>query len=312
MINRNLTYRVTGRYMNGSTVDSYHLVGEDGSQVVAGKDQIVYLIGRGQIENMRIQTNGGEIIIRGRGINLNNLPVFDMAKGNFRGNQASQQAASTNVAPRKNSGINAMGQLKITKRIMYKTTCLGYMVMDMSGKEKMLRREKVLKLATEKLISNAIVQRYTPKGSTNTALILRGVGCDINALPVVTVDQNGNIIDPDKIKNQEYVYMRAVRMRRGGIIHDTMNGKNIPFESGDYILCGINGVLRAIKAEAAKDVFTLDGEGKSAICDSFLNNLDKFPVELFGGSSQSLNEAQVRRWPIVKVNRTKKVNANVE
>ena len=310
MANVNITYRVTGRYMNGSSVEAYHLVGEDGSQMVANKERIIFLIGRGQIENMRLQSNGNELIIRGKGVNLNALPIFDTSKGNFRGNAASQAAiASSNVTPKKNSGINVMGQLRLVKRIMYKTNCLGYIVADVNGVEKKLNRKKVLELAMQKLISNAVVQRWIPKGETQSQLILRGVGCDINSLPVVTVDQNGNMIDPNEIAKQEYVYMRAVRMKRGGIIHDNKKNKNMSFESGDYILCGINGTLKPIKSALAKDVFTIDGEGTSAICDEFLNNLSYYPVELFGGTAQSLSEAQVKRWPIVKVKRTQTIKA---
>lgn len=306
MANVNLTYRVTGRYMTGSTVTGYHLVGEDGSQIVAIKERLIYMIGKGQIENMRLQANGDEMILRGKGINLNNLPVFDMNKGNFRSNQASKMAASTNVNPKKNSGVNPMGQLTLTKRIMYKTNCLGYMVTDLSGQEKKFSRKRVVELATQRLISNAVVQKYTPKGSTECQLILRGVGCDISSLPIVTVDQNGNLIDPSQIAKEKTVYMRAVRMKRGGIIYDQKKSMKITFEPGDYILCGINGVLRPIKSEAAKTTFSLTGDSTSAVCDEYLDNLSDYPVELFGGPTQSLNAEQVKRWPIVKVNRTTK------
>lgn len=302
MSNMNITYRVTGRYMNGSTVDAYHLVGEDGSQIKANKDYAIYLIGRGQIENMRIQSNDGSLIIRGKGTNLNSLPVFDTNNQNFRTNRASQEAASSNVTPKKNSNINAMGQLTITKRIMYKTSCLGYIVTDRSGKSQKLKRQRVIELARDRLISNAIVQRSVVKGSTESRLILRGVGCDINSLPIVTVDQHGKLIDPSELVKQEELYMRAVRMKRGGVIHDTINNKTIPFESGDYILCGINGTIRPIKSSKAKDVFVMDRTETSAICDEFLNNLERYPVELFGGTTQTLKDTQVRRWPIVRVN----------
>lgn len=305
MTSKTITYRVTGRYMSGSAVEAYHLVGEDGSQMRANKERIIYLIGRGQIENMRLQSNGSELIIRGKGINLNSLPIFDTNKNNFRDNPASQAVAATNVSPKKDSGINVMGQMRLVKRIMYKTSCLGYIVADVNGVEKKIDRNRVIKLATQKLISNAVVQRWSPKGSTQSQLILRGVGCDINQLPVVTVDQNGNLIDPNEIAKQEYIYTRAVRMKRGGIIHDTVKNKNLSFESGDYIICGINGTLRPIKSDVAKDILILDNSGNSAVCDEFLSNLEKYPVELFGGAVQSLKDTQVKKWPIVKVKRSR-------
>lgn len=304
MTNNNLTYRVTGRYMTGSTVVSYHLVGEDGSQIVAGKERVIYMIGKGQIENMRLQSDGDDILIRGKGINLNTLPVFDTAKGNFRGNQASQAAASTNVAPKKGSGVNPMGQFTIVKRIMYKTTCLGYIVTDLSGEEKKFKRSKVVELATQKLISNAIVQKYTPKGETEYQLVLRGVGCDIGELPVVAVDQNGNIIDTAAVSKEQFVYMRAVKMKRGGIIYDESKNKRITFEPGDYIICGIESTLRSLKASEIESRIVLSGDSNTAVCDEYLANLSNYPVELFGGASQKLTPEQVKRWPVVKVKRT--------
>lgn len=301
MASVNLTYRVTGRYMTGPTVTAYHLVGDDGSQVVASKDRIIYMIGKGLVENMRVQASSEGIILRGKGINLNTLPIFDTAKGNFRNNQASQVAASTNVAPKKNSSVSPMGQLRITKRIMYKTNCLGYIVVDLSGAEKKLSRKKVVELAAERLISNAVVQKYTPKGETDYQLILRGVGCDISSLPIIPVDQNGNIIDPSSLSKEEYLYMRAVRMKRGGIIYDNKKNNRLPFESGDYLVCGINGILRTIKSVDANARITLDNSIKSAVCDDCLDNLANYPVEIFGSSARVLNPDQVKKWPIVKV-----------
>lgn len=299
----NLTYRVTGRYMTGSTVTGYHLVGEDGSQVVANKERIIYMIGRGQIENMRLQISGSETILRGKGINLNNLPIYDMNKNDFRGNQASQNAASTNVVPKNNSGINPMGQLKIVKRIMYKTNCLGYIVVDHSGNERKLSRRKVIELAIQRLISNAVVQNYTPKDSSETQLILRGIGCDISKLPQVTVDQNGNIIDQANIEKKNFAYMRAARTKNGGILHDRKDGKKIPFEKGDYIICGVDSKLRTIKSADASKNFTVTNESNTAICDNSLDNLAYYQVEIFGKAPQSFNADQVKRWPIIKVTR---------
>lgn len=302
MANMNLTYRVTGRYMTGSAVTGYHLVGADGSQVIANKERLIYMIGRGQVENMRLQTNGDDVILRGKGVNLNKLPVFDVSKGEFRGNSASQNAASTHVAPKKNSGINPMGQLTLIKRIMYKTNCSGYVVTDMSGVEKKLSRAKVVELAKQRLISNAIVQRYTPKGSNETQLILRGVGCDISNLPVVTIDQNGNIIDnEDNSKRSQSVYMRAVKMKRAGILYDNKKNRKATFSSGDYIVCGPNGNLIYMKEIDAQKVMTVVNDNVTAVCDGYLDNLDKYPVELFGCEAKQLTPDQVKRWPIVRV-----------
>ena len=137
MVNPNTIYSVTGRYMDGQKLIGYHLVGEDGSQAQVSKEQVIWLIGKGAISNMRLQIGTNkEIIIRGKGVNLNNLPVFDQGKQQFRNTDASQAAANSKVSVARSnvSDANPMGQYKILKRIMYKNNCLGYEVVDHSGK----------------------------------------------------------------------------------------------------------------------------------------------------------------------------------
>lgn len=305
MAGMNITYRVTGRYMSGSSVEAYHLVGEDGTQTVANRDRVLFLIGHGQIENMKIQFSDGEAIIRGRGVNLNTLPIFDLGKREFRGNPASQVATNTAVNPRVANNGAAMGQYTITKRIMYKNNCIGYVVRDMSGAEKRIRRAKAIELAHSRLLSNAVVNRFTPAGGGEPQIILRGVqGTNLNELPVIAVDQNGNVIDPTEVAKQKIVYMRAAKMSRGGIIYDKRNNRKLGFSSGDYILCGVNGALRAIKSTDATGIFTIAKDTSAAVCDEFLQNLANYPIELFGGSITTLTGDQVKRWPIVKVTRS--------
>ena len=301
MSNIVITYRVTGRYMTGSTVSAYHLVGCDGSQVVANKDRVIYMLGKGLIENMRLQANGGEMIIRGKGINLNNLSVFDINKGGFRNNAASKSIVNSSVTPKKNSGVNPMGQLTLTKRIMYKQNCLGYIVTDHSGNEKKLSRTRVVELATQRLLSNAIVQKYVQKGSNEEQLVLRGMGCDIRELPIVAVDKNGNIIDTVKAESQKSLNVRAARMRYGGIVYDkTKKGKAI-FEPGDYIICSLNGKLKVLKQPDAQKYMTVVDSETCAICDEFLDKLTLYPVEIFGRPVQLLSAETIKKWPVVKI-----------
>ena len=140
MSNSRLTFNVTGRYMDGPQVVGYQLVGTDGSQLQVNNDRVIYMIGRGEIENMRIQYSNGNVIPRGKGINLQKLPIFDVNKNSFRGNEAQQKAASmTNK-----SDFNTMGQQTITKRIMRGRRVEGYVLTDFQGKEKKLPRSKVI------------------------------------------------------------------------------------------------------------------------------------------------------------------------
>lgn len=296
-------YRVVGRYMTGSTVSGYHLVGIDGSQVKASKDRAIYMIGRGLIENMRVQSSESGVIVRGKGVNLNMLPVYDLNKDAFRDNKYSQDAANTNVQPKKDSGINPMGQMEITKRIMYKTTCLGYMVKDRSGKEIKLSRDKVIELAVQRLISNATVQKYTDRSTGKTRLILRGAGSDLTELPALIVDSTGRIVDPNKVDSN--TKMRVVRMKRGGIVYNKEKDKKYTFETGDYLVCGNNAVIRPMNKSDALRKLKVDTEGTSAICDVSLENLVNYPIEIFGNKVQTLSKEQVLTWQIVSIANSK-------
>ena len=291
-------YSVVGRYMVGSTVTGYHLVGNDGSQLPVAKDRVIYMIGKGLVENLRVQSNGNELIIRGKGVNLNTLPIYDESKQDFRATKASQKASDSAVQPKKDSTTNLMGQFKIIKRIMYKTTCLGYIVVDHSGQERKFSRDQVIKLAVQKLISNATVQRYTNTEKGETNLILRGAGVDLTSLPVVLVDGQGRIIDTSK--NASGIKMRATRMKRGGIIHDKVKGQMIPFETGDYLICGVKSILRPVKYYEMESKFKYVDPTETAVCDDYLYNLKDYPIEIYGALPREVDTEQVKRWVVVE------------
>jgi hypothetical protein len=274
-------YRVVGRYMNGSNVTGYHLIGSDGSQVKVTKEHIVYLIGKGVIENMRVQANGNKLILRGRGVNLNELPIYDEKKEEFRGNNRGK--------------VVSMGEMELTKRIMYKNKCLGYMVRDVSGKEWKLSREKVIDLALKKLIKNVTVQKYNDSTLGKVRLILRGVGCDLSKLPILIVDPTGKIIDPSKDKDMT---MRAVRLKRGGILYDKTNNIKIPFEAGDYIVCSIDG-MRVVKANDMDKNYKVETGYTMAACDNYLDKLNNYYIEIFGSEPKPIPSSVVLKWSIV-------------
>lgn len=298
MYNANITYRVTGRYMHGQNVTAYHLVGSDGSQLKENKERIIYLIRNGYIENMRIQTVDNQYIIRGKGINLNNLPVFDEGKQQFRNDTMSQHVANSSVQPKRDYNVNPMGQYTITKRIMNKNTCLGYVIVDHSGKETRVSRSKTIELAIKKLISNATAQKYKRPDSDKPDIILRGAGCDLGKLPILIIGADGKVIDP--MVEKQGLTVRAAVMKQAGIIYDNIHNKRLPFESGDFILCNANGSLTPIKREQLKQEFTIDTSTNTATCDDYLANLANFSIEIFGTKPRVLSPENVLTWRIVK------------
>ncbi len=176
-ITNGMTYSVVGRYMAGSEVNGYHLVGEDGSQAKVSKEQLIFLIGRGVIVNCRVQMLNGKPLLRGKGVNLNELPIVDEKHGTIK--KGEDTLASKNKPA---NGASPLGRLSIVGRIMHRNTCVGYIVKDTGGVERKLSRANVLELAAKKLIANATVQKY------NGQVLLRGVGVDLSLLPSIQAD----------------------------------------------------------------------------------------------------------------------------
>ena len=287
----NTVYRVTGRYMVGSEIAAYHLVGDNGSTLIVNRDKAILMISRGLIENMRVQYNGNSVIVRGKGVNLNTLPVFDTNKDRFRGNKIQRQDKA-----------NIMSKYTIVKRIMVKTSCVGYVISDISGKELKLNRQKIIEFAIKGLITNAEAKKYTQANEQQPKVVLRGLGCDLRSLPTIIVDMNGNVVDTTK--NNQKVILRATQVRKSGILYCDKNNKSKTFYSGDYIVCTVNGGLDVIKNRDAKNILSRAID-KSALCDLYLENLSNYSIEFLGQTKQKLVPSMILKWPIVSVDKMK-------
>lgn len=283
-------YRVTGRYMAGNEIVAYHVVDANGNGGPIQREQILVMTARGEIENLRVQNSGDNVIIRGKGINLNNLPVFDIKNQKFRNGIEN----GLDNKPVK-SVSNTLSQYTITKRLMHKTTCVGYVVQDRSGKEVKLSRQNIIKLASNGLISNATVNKYTPNGSKETRIIVRGVGCDLSKLPYIMIDING-----EECGSNNETLIRATMTNRSGIIHNESSGQSIRFESGDYILCTQNCGFKVIRGQSARQMIKLS-ESKQAMCDANINNTKNYTIEFIGSSKRRLSPEIISKWPVVKL-----------
>lgn len=299
MVNMNIKYNVTGRYMDGQKILAYHLVGADGSQACESKERVIYLIGKGIISNMRTQLGkDGSLIIRGKGINLNTLPVYDNNKNKFRDNGLSQAAQNSRVSIDKSNvpNINQMGQYRIIKRIMHKNRCLGYEVQDYSNSVKRFSRDKVIELAIQKLISNAVANKITVNGKIGVTL--RGVDCDLNRLPMLIADSNGNILDP--MKNMDKLSIRGASMKRSGVIKDNLRNKTLQFRAGDIIVCDPSGNICVKTKMDINSKYTVATGETQAVCDDYLDNTANYSLEVFGNTPIQLSTAIVKNWVILK------------
>ena len=291
-----VTYNVVGRYMDGTSVTGYHLVGSDGSQIQASKDRVLFLIGKGLVNNLRAQALEDGMIIRGKGINLNTIPIYDVNKQQLRG----ENIQKTQVKPKKNSNI--IGQLEITKRIMFKTQCLGYVLRDINGKETRISRERVIELGIQRLLTNATVQKYTNSQTQKTQLILRGVGTDLNKIPELIVNEAGKVIDPNDQKSKDSV--RITKMNKAGVIHDGVKNSKAVFSAGDYLVCGNKATLKTFRQQDIEKYFKIVTNTKGpqgAICDAHLDKLSNYKLEIFGGDVVNIDPKHVIKWQVASL-----------
>ena len=280
MINPNVFYRATGRYMDGQNLYAYHLVGEDGSESIEGKESIIWLISQGIITNMRTQpSSDNEIIIRGKGVNLNNLPVI-------------------NINKLKNKDTNVSGKHTILRRIVYNGQCLGYEVKDPDGNVKRKKRDQVIQLAVQHLVSNATAHRYTKPGSDKPEIALSGVECDLRRLPLLIVNEQGKIVDPKADKST--LTVRSVYLKHAGVLHDNSCSRAKQFKSGDYIICNPDGSMDIQNRIAVEKNYKRDYERGNATCDDYVGLRNQYSLEIFGGSLIDLTPNVVKSWAILK------------
>ena len=285
-----ITYRVTGRYMSGSEVVMYHLLGSNGSEMRVTKDKAILMISRGDIENMRVQYSNDDVIIRGKGVNLNTLPIYDMNKDKFRANNKPQMGTTTKTAKQ-----NPMSQIRITKRIMFKTTCVGYVVEDTTGKESKINKDNALQLAAKGMIINASASRYTPAGQSNPVMVLRGINCELKSLPTIMVDKAGNEI---KSENTQGVIVRATRVKKSGILYNESKHTRDTFNSGDYIIVMPSGELRVLGANKAASI-TSASPAEQAYAATPKDV--PYSIEFLGSKKNPLSIQIVQKWATMKI-----------
>lgn len=112
------------------------------------------MIGRGEVANMRLQSNNGTKVPRGKGINLQKLPVFDINKQAVRRKEQSHH--------NKQSKSSLLGQQEITAKIVRWGRIEGYVLRDFHGTERKIPKDKVLELASNGIISNAKSVKHNP------------------------------------------------------------------------------------------------------------------------------------------------------
>lgn len=171
-------YQIVGRYMDGKEVTAYHLQSlESGKAGRYTREQVCYLVGRDQITNCTGQIYGDKVILRGKGMSLEDLPIQQE-------NGSLSRTTLVGKVKKGTSADDAMTQLRIVGTLKSGRNTVGYIVQNAGCATKKLKREQVIELAKQGKIGNARVQNY------NGSVLLRGVDCNLDELPIENIDSS--------------------------------------------------------------------------------------------------------------------------
>lgn len=170
-------YQIVGRYMDGSKVTGYHLQSlEAGKSGRYTREQVIYLVGRGQVTNCEGQIYKEELLLRGVGMDLASLPVQSDRTGE------TSRAEGQGKIRKGATGADIMTQLNLVEAITNGRQVVGYTLRNAAGAVKRATRADVMTLARDGRLGNARVQMCNGKE------LLRGVGYNLNDLPQISAD----------------------------------------------------------------------------------------------------------------------------
>lgn len=161
----NKTYRIVGRSMNGTNVTGYYLQdAQSGNKSsYCTREQLIFMLGRGQIQNAEGQLCNNRVLIRGKGVNLDSLPV--------RYENTARDAKGTNENSDKVNIVRIIVDSNDNRIIV------GYTIVNSRGIMENVDRNTAVELAKQNRLGNARCQVY--KGN----YIIRGSGVDLGKLP---------------------------------------------------------------------------------------------------------------------------------
>lgn len=185
---RRTEYQIVGRYMDGKEVTGYHLQSmETGKSGRYTREQVAYLVGRDQITNCVGQIYQDKVLLRGKGMSLEDLPV-QQEDGTLK------RTENIGKIRKGTTASDAMEQWLIVGTIKSGKNTVGYVVQNAGCGIKKVKRQQVLDLARNGKIGNARVQMY------NDRELLRGVGVNLDELPSEHVDDASVQSGKDTIK----------------------------------------------------------------------------------------------------------------
>ena len=169
-------YQIVGRYMDGKAVTAYHLQSlETGKAGKYTREQVAYLVGRDQVTNAEAQIYQDKLLLRGKGMSLDDLPVQQE-------NGTLSRTENIGKVRKGVTGGDAMTQVLLVGSVKAGTRTLGYVIQNAGGGKSVIKRDELIEMARTGRVGIARVQQYNGK------YILKGVNCDLSKLPVIDRD----------------------------------------------------------------------------------------------------------------------------
>ena len=171
MAAKRIEYQIVGRYKDGKEVTDYHLQSIDtGKSGRFSKELVCYLAGRGQITNCTAQIYKDQVILRGNGMSLDDLPIINE-------DGALKNADGLGKVRKGTSAIEAIEMFNIVGIVKSGRSIAGYVLQNAGCGIKKFKRPQVIEMAKAGKIGNARVQM------SNGREILRGIDCKLDELP---------------------------------------------------------------------------------------------------------------------------------
>lgn len=260
-------YMVCGIYKDGTITVAYRLMASNGTIVKKDIEQTEKLIEDGKIHNMRIQITNGRKIIRGKGINLNNLSVYDASE------------------------LDVENKYELKSRVMHKSKCIGYEIKDSLGSSKIISKAEAMDMIEHGKITNAEIRKVNNKGKIASAIV--GVGYKISQLETIIVS-NGKIVNQkDESENTCRMYIT----RRSGILVDKKSGDMQRFRIADALVYSIGGKIQVMDSD---DLEKMPLE-HNADSDLNIDGCSNYEIRYSNGKRVQLNNDIVAKWVVCRV-----------
>lgn len=263
-------YMVCGVYKDNNEIIGYRLMGSNGRIRIEDREQTIRMIDNGSIRNMRVQYYNGEAVLRGKGININNLSIY--------------------TKDEMETDIGRHNTYNISRAVVRDNKRIGYEIIGHNGDIKLVSTAILCSMIHEDKIDNARLKKVEKGGKKVTAIV--GTGININELEEIVISGN-KIVTGSSIWDNT---CRAICMRYSGILRDMKSAKMQRFRSGDYIVYCVNGRMYVVKAERIMKFI----EG-NADCDLNINKCEQYIIELSNGDNVSTRAKDVLTWKAAMV-----------